>query len=444
MRVQGVNEREELVNPFDKRCLEGTFIGSPGDIYADHTGEPPIAHTLADAHNALIKSRRWGNPHSSHGPSRASAEKIEEARAAILRFFNADPAVYAVVLGSNASWAIHTLRHLDWRRATFARTVDNHNSVNGLREVAAAHRARNVVVPMMASGAIDEERLAQTLAMRGSGGLKLFAYPGKSNASGRVHGFEPARLAQEAGWVVLLDAAALAANDRIDLGGDVKPEFVSASLYKICGHPTGVGALLVRRDAFELFRRRCFAGGTVKFVGVKDPGHVLDEWHAGLEDGTPNFLGLLGVPSGLEWVNGLGPIKDHARAVARSLYDRLVPLRDQGRVQIYSQPEADLVTFALVRDGRVEDPEKFEHAADARQIFVRSGCFCNPGMLEHFQPYIVRAERALRRRREELTRESIMWEAGQGVGAIRASFGYGSRSTNGQAIADFVEEYLDR
>lgn len=41
------------------------------------------------------------------------------------------------------------------------------------------------------------------------------------------------------------------------------------SYYKIFGYPTGLGALLVRRDALPLLRKRFFGGGTVA-VSVAD------------------------------------------------------------------------------------------------------------------------------------------------------------------------------
>lgn len=35
------------------------------------------------------------------------------------------------------------------------------------------------------------------------------------------------------------------------------------SYYKIFGYPTGLGALLIRRDAVPVLRKRFFGGGTV-------------------------------------------------------------------------------------------------------------------------------------------------------------------------------------
>jgi molybdenum cofactor sulfurtransferase len=43
----------------------------------------------------------------------------------------------------------------------------------------------------------------------------------------------------------------------------VRPEFVVFSFYKMLGHPTGLGALLVRRRIGSLLAATYFGGGTV-------------------------------------------------------------------------------------------------------------------------------------------------------------------------------------
>jgi selenocysteine lyase/cysteine desulfurase len=42
------------------------------------------------------------------------------------------------------------------------------------------------------------------------------------------------------------------------------PRVQALSYYKIFGYPTGLGALLVRRDAVQVLRKRFFGGGTVE------------------------------------------------------------------------------------------------------------------------------------------------------------------------------------
>ena len=89
--------------------------------------------------------------------------------------------------------------------------------------------------------------------------------------------------AQERGWDVLLDSAAFAPTNRLDLGR-WKPDFVPLSFYKMFGYPTGVGALIARRQALKKLRRPWFAGGTITIASVQGEGwHYLIDGEAGFE-----------------------------------------------------------------------------------------------------------------------------------------------------------------
>ncbi len=76
-------------------------------------------------------------------------------------------------------------------------------------------------------------------------------------------------------WLVLLDAAKACSTHPPDLTA-VRADFVVLSYYKIFGHPTGLGALVVRRDALELLAggKRYFGGGTVEVAVADRPYHV--------------------------------------------------------------------------------------------------------------------------------------------------------------------------
>ena len=78
---------------------------------------------------------------------------------------------------------------------------------------------------------------------------------------------ETISLAQSKGWEVLLDAAALVPTNGLDLSR-WRPDFVDLSFYKMFGLPTGVGALLVRKDKIPLLRRTVFFRGPMEYVGV--------------------------------------------------------------------------------------------------------------------------------------------------------------------------------
>jgi selenocysteine lyase/cysteine desulfurase len=95
----------------------------------------------------------------------------------------------------------------------------------------------------------------------------------------------------------LVDAAAFAPSNRMSLR-EQSPEFVALSFYKIFGYPTGVGALIARRDALHKLRRPWFAGGTVEFVSVQNQMHRLKETAEGFEDGTPDLLNIAALSAG--------------------------------------------------------------------------------------------------------------------------------------------------
>lgn len=140
-------------------------------------------------------------------------------------------------------------------------TADNHNSVNGLRVFARARGARVAYVPLTAPELRVSDKDVLAALAKGRGGRPgLFAYPAQSNFSGVQHPLDWVNQAQEAGYDVLLDAAAYVPANRLDLSA-VRPQFVSVSWYKVFGYPTGVGALLVRRDALSRLRRPWFSGG---------------------------------------------------------------------------------------------------------------------------------------------------------------------------------------
>jgi hypothetical protein len=67
---------------------------------------------------------------------------------------------------------------------------------------------------------------------------------------------------------VLLDAAAFVPTNRLDLAA-VHPDFVALSFYKMFGYPTGVGALIARRDGARKLHRPWFAGGTITVASVQ-------------------------------------------------------------------------------------------------------------------------------------------------------------------------------
>src|SRR6202158_3470957 len=156
----------------------------------------------------------------------------------------------------------------------------------------------------------------------------LFAYPAQSNFSGVKHPLEIVAKAQSKGWSVLLDAAAFVPTSGLDLTA-VQPDFMTLSFYKMFGHPTGVGALFVRRSALASLKRPWFAGGTVNFASVQGQAHMLSPNEAAFEDGTLTYLSIPAVEIGLRHLQAIGIdiIAERVRCLTGCLLDEVLALR---------------------------------------------------------------------------------------------------------------------
>ena len=156
----------------------------------------------------------------------------------------------------------------------FCYLEDNHTSVIGMREV-----ARNKGVKILA---ISKDKIESCSASNSNlsqksdlhNGNCLFAYPAQSNFSGHKYPLDwcskvkqgqlyPLLDCCHGNWYVALDAAAMAATSPLDLSSCMA-DFVTVSFYKMFGFPTGLGALIVRKDAEAVLRKTYFGGGTVQ------------------------------------------------------------------------------------------------------------------------------------------------------------------------------------
>ncbi|MBA3947423.1 MAG: aminotransferase class V-fold PLP-dependent enzyme [Herpetosiphonaceae bacterium] len=256
------------------RATEYARLDQLGRVYLDYTGGSLYAESQLSQHQELLRQNVFGNPHSQNLTSLAMTTLVEQVRTHISSYFNADPDEYTLIFTSNASGALKLIgeSYPFIPESTYLLTFDNHNSVNGIREFARARGATVCYIPIAAPDLrVDQHALSATLSQARPGVHNLFAYPAQSNFSGVQHPLEWIAAAQAYGWDVLLDAAAFAPTNRLDLSR-WHPDFVDISFYKIFGYPTGTGCLLARKAALRKLRRPWYAGGTITFSSVLGTG----------------------------------------------------------------------------------------------------------------------------------------------------------------------------
>ena len=442
------------------RRSEYARLDEGGQIYLDYTGGGLHAASQIEANAELMRGRVLGNPHSNSPASLASTELVEHARRAVLEFFNAPPDDYLCVFTANASAALRLVGE-SYRFApgsTFALTADNHNSVNGIREFARRKGAEVVYVPVTAPELrLDRAAMSAVLRAAQPGARNLLAFPAQSNFSGVQHRLDLVDEAHAAGWDVLVDAAAFAPANRLDVA-QVRPDFATFSFYKIMGFPTGIGCLLMRRDRFGVLSRPWFAGGTITIASVAGDGHYLRRDEAAFEDGTVDYLNLPAVTTGLRYIGRVGLDAIHRRAGCLTgwLLDALDGLRHQGgqRLVTIHGPSGTVerggtVTFSMHdRNGQRIDDLRVEELANRCGISLRTGCFCNPGAseaahrlgAEHMSPWFGRGAPVS----YPEFRDRIRIEHGRLPSAIRISVGVATNFADAYRFLCFLQGFADR
>jgi len=433
------------------RRVEFARLDDSGVAYLDYAGAALYGMSQLRTHTSQLSRGVFGNPHSEHGASRASTNAIASARRRVRAFFDADDN-YDVVFTANATAAIKLVAesYPFGPGADLALTADNHNSINGLRELASRAGAGVTYLPLR-----DDLRLHHPEAqLANAGSPGLFAFPAQSNFSGVHHPQSLVRYAQELGWHVLLDAAAYVPSHALSLRA-CPADFVAVSFYKMFGYPTGVGALIARRDALASLRRPWFAGGTVEYASVQLGRHRLRAGHEAFEDGTANYLDIAALEAGFDLLEraSLDALTAHVRALTQELLERLSAIRHsngQAAVRIYGPGDGDrrggTVAFnVLDRFGVVIPYQLVEKRADAVRVHVRGGCFCNPGAAE--SAFRLDAERmavCFDRLGGGFSIPRLQRCLGKATaaGALRASTGLATTSDDVSRLVDVVTSFL--
>lgn len=435
-----------------------------GSVYLDHAGTTPYSKSLMERFTHDMTSNLFGNPHSASASSQLSTSRIEDIRLRVLQFFNADPDEFDVVFVANATAGIklvtEALRALP-HGFDYVYHQHSHTSLVGVREE--ARKSVCLDDHEVESWLQGMDRVANTNDDR----PRLFAYPAQSNMDGRrlpLRWADQARrysTARTKRTYTLLDAAAFVSSAPLDLSdAETAPDFVVLSFYKIFGFPD-LGALLVRREAENVFSsRRYFGGGTVDMVVC-----IKEQWHAPksqalherLEDGTLPIHNIIALDAALDThqklFGSMADVAAHTGFLSRRLYQGLHSLRHGNRQPVcilYSpepgQPHSSgpIVAFNVKNSlGAWISLSEVEKLASLKGFHIRIGGVCNPGGIAialQLEPWEMKRNFSSGFRCG--TDNDII--AGKPTGVIRASLGAMSTISDVDRFVDFIREfYLD-
>ncbi len=225
------------------------------------------------------------------------------------------------------------------------------------------------------------------------------------------------------------------------------------SYFKMFEYPTGIGALLARKTALAKLRRPWFAGGTITMASVQGDGHFLADGEAGFEDGTINYLNIPAVEIGLRHLASIGIDTIHARVECLTgwLLDELGALRHangEPLVRIYGPADTRMrggtVTVNFYDpQGKLYDCRWVERQANAVNISLRTGVFCNPGAGEVMNGLTEDDMQRYCHGTDKMTFEQFI-EAmdGKASGAVRISVGLATTFGDVYRFVEFVKGFL--
>lgn len=434
------------------RATDFSRLDEQGHTYLDYTGGNLYPLSLLSRHCEVLKNGVFGNPHSSNPSSSYATQLVEDARKKVLDYFQATDE-YHCIFTQNASGALKIVgeSYPFQEDGFFLLALDNHNSVNGIREFARAKGAEYAYTPLNSGDLrLNEQALEENLSLYHFKKNRLFAFPLQSNVSGVKHNPEWIARAKEKGWDVLADAAAFVPYNKLDLSR-YEPDFVSVSFYKMFGYPTGIGCLLVHKNSFHKLRKPWFAGGTITAVSALGSGHIFDDSHARFEDGTLNYLDIPAVKYGLEFLEstGIEMIAHRIEILTRYLLTSLLEMKHengQKLVQVYGPLTTEmrggtLIFNVLDTDGRVLPYELIEQLANSEMISLRTGCFCNPGIDEANNALNSEELSGFFKMTDKGNYKDMIQFLGRLRGAIRISLGMVANVEDVEVFLNFIQQF---
>ncbi len=306
----------------------------------------------------------------SHTLSAEATAAYEGARATVADHLGAADR-REVIFVRNATEAINLVARAwgDANVGTGDRVVltemEHHSNIVPWQQLAERVGAEIEWVPVGEDRRLDMEALRAALER----GPKLVAVTHVSNVLGTETPLaEIARLAHEAGALVLADGAQAAPKLPVDVGA------LGVDFYALTGHklyaPTGIGALWARLDLLRAMPPFLGGGSMIRKVTVE--GTTYADPPARFEAGTPAIAQAIGMASALRWLDGLGmeAVRDHERGVAGYAIERLAEVPG---LRIFGPPAGP------ERLGPVSFELEGVHAHDVSEILDRHGVAVRAG-----------------------------------------------------------------
>jgi cysteine desulfurase len=229
------------------------MTSTPGrQVYLDHAATTPMHPAAIEAMTAVLAG--VGNASSLHGSGRAARRRMEEARETLAGSLGARPSEIIFTAGGTESdnlavkgiyWARHDAEPA--RRRIITTAVEHHAVLDAVEWLVEHEGAEVTWLPVGRDGAVTPAALRAALQAGDAGDVALVSIMWANNEVGTIMPIaELAAVAAEFGIPMHSDAVQAVGQIPVDFSASGLAA-MSVTAHKF-GGPTGVGALLLRRD----------------------------------------------------------------------------------------------------------------------------------------------------------------------------------------------------
>ena len=328
----------------------------------------------------------YANTHSQlHFGARIMTELYHEAHDTVEKFVGAGEAYTSIFWGNGVTACLNRmakiLRQKRPERDVVITTLMEHHA-NDLPH--RKHFEKVVHVPVSkdldgCAGAVSLQQLQEAITTY-KDRLNYVTITAASNVTGVVNPVhEIARMAHEAGALIVVDAAQSAAHMPIQIETGTPEE--DLDVVCLSGHkiytPGSPGVIIARKELFLGLEPQDIGGGIVRFVDSKNY-IITDDLPEREETGTPNLPGVFALATTLKFLMYLGMdlVEEDERAITQYAMDRLETVPS---IQIYGSSRMEVAERIGVITFNIHPLQHGLVTAVLNDYFgiaVRNQCFC--------------------------------------------------------------------
>ena len=374
---------ELTIDQNSKLLARSEFIGLDEEVQlADGTKKPAINFDNGATTPSLVSALEAIQTHlpmyGSIGRGKGqksgwSTEQFNNVRPVVLDFFGAPADTYTCAFSGTATDGLNKISGALCKPDSVVLTTRSEHHANDLTWRAHAGEVRYVEVDEL--GRLRMEEFEQQLADRQ---VNVVSVQAASNVTGYVHDVhEIARLAHEAGAIMVVDGAQIASHRAFSLKGETEDQYIDffvCSAHKMYA-PFGGGCIIGKTSLMNEHVPAYRGGGMVDVVTDYDVTWLEspDLWEAG----SPNYLGAITLGKSCEALKQVGfdAIEAHEQTLLRRALDGLSQISG---VTLYADSNSieDRVGVLTFNVDAVPAADVAERLANEWAIAVRQGEFC--------------------------------------------------------------------